>query len=96
MDDFKENVIEFLINSDTATVTFTQGRYISRIKELANSKPDECKITHINEDGSIVAHIPTTWIRINPNIELSDELKKVKAERMRKLRQEQLAKKKED
>ena len=44
MDDLKENVIEFVQNAETATVTFCQGRYISRIKELAEKKPDECKI----------------------------------------------------
>lgn len=91
MEDFKENVIEFLHNGKTATVSFTQGRYISRIKELAKKKPDECKITHTNRDGSIVAHIPVSWVRIKPNMELSDERREELSERMRKLRVEQLA-----
>lgn len=85
-----ENVIEFIQNSKTATCTFAQGRYITRIKELAKSRPDECQITYTNSDGSIVAHIPTAWIRINPTIELSDEEKERRTEIMRKLRQEQL------
>ena len=83
MDDFKENVIEFVKDSKTATVTFCQGRYISRIKELAEKRPDECQITATNKDGSIVAHIPTSWIRINPTLELSDEQKEKLAERAR-------------
>lgn len=91
MEDFKENVIEFLYNSKTATVTFTQGRYISRIKELAKKKPDECQITNTNPDGSIVAHIPVSWVRINPTQELSEEEKLARSERMRQLRAEQLA-----
>lgn len=86
MDDFKENVIEFVLNGETATVTFTQGRYISRIKELAKKKPDKCKITAENADGSIVAHIPTSWIRINPEKELSDEQRQAIAERLNKHR----------
>ena len=73
MDDLRENVIEFLQNEKTATVTFTQGRYITKIKELAKKKPNECKITAQNNDGSIVAKIPVTWIRIYPNRELTDE-----------------------
>lgn len=73
MEDFKENVIEFLWNAKTATVTFTQGRYITRIRELAERKPEDCKIVHENADGSIVAHIPTSWVRINPDRELTDE-----------------------
>ena len=65
MDDFKENVIEFVQNSKVATVTFCQGRFISKIKELAKQYPDEVKITHTNPDGSIVAHIPTHYILIS-------------------------------
>ena len=83
MDDFKENVIEFVQNSDTATVTFCQGRYITRIKELAEKKPDKCQITTVNKDGSIVAHIPTTWIRINPDREYTDEQRAILSERAR-------------
>lgn len=86
MDDFKENVIEFVLNSDVATCTFCQGRYISRIKELAKKKPDKCKITAENADGSIVAHIPTSWIRINPEKELSDEQRQAIAERLNRNR----------
>lgn len=81
MEDLKENVIEFFKGSDTATVTFTQGRYITRIKELAEKKPDECKITQVNGDGSVVAHIPTAWVRINPSREICDEQRESLRER---------------
>ena len=82
MEDFRDNVIEFVLNSDVATCTFYQQRYVSRIKELAKKKPDKCKITAENSDGSIVAHIPTSWIRINPEKELSDEQRQAIAERL--------------
>ena len=80
-----ENVIEFLRNAEVATVTFCQGRYISRIKELAKEKPDECQIIVENKDGSIMAHIPTEWIKINPKKELSEETKAMLADRLRSL-----------
>lgn len=80
MDDFKENVIEFVQNSKVATVTFCQGRYITKIKKLSEKYPEEVKITHTNEDGSIVAHIPTRWIRINPSKKMSEEQKENLAE----------------
>ena len=80
MDDFRENVIEFVQNGDTATVTFCQGRYITRIKELAEKKPDKCQIMDENEDRTIVAHIPVAWIKINPERELTEEqLEKLRA-----------------
>ena len=62
-----ENVIEFTKDSSRATVTITQGRYKSRIEKLAAEHPEECEIVVKNRDGSMVAHFPVSWIRINPN-----------------------------
>ncbi|MCD8120818.1 MAG: hypothetical protein LUE65_01065 [Clostridiales bacterium] len=66
-DDFgeNENVIEFLKDSDRATLTFCQGRFITRVRKLAESYP-ECQIVVENKSGSVVAHIPTSWIKVNP------------------------------
>lgn len=85
MEDFKENVIEFLYNDRTATVTFTQGRFISRIRELAKRKPEDVKIITENKDNSIVAHIPTSWIRINPPREYDEETLVAMSERARNM-----------
>lgn len=79
-----ENTIEFVKDSDRATVSFSQGRYITRIRKLAAERPEECKIMAENKDGSICAHIPVVWIRINPSIELSEEQRQRKAEMMRR------------
>ena len=79
-----DNVIEWLRNSPTATVTFCQGKYITKIRKLAERFPDECEILAENEDGSILAHIPVKWIKINnPRREISDEEREELAERMR-------------
>lgn len=83
----QENCISFLKGSKTATVTFTQGRYISKIEKLAVKFPDEVKICHRNYNpsgniSSIVAHIPTSYIKINNSKrELSDEERKALSER---------------
>lgn len=66
MDRCIENVIEFLENQQRATVTFSQGRYKTRIRKLAKARPEECQIVAENKDGSILAHIPTSWVRITP------------------------------
>ena len=60
----EENVIEFLRGSETATVTFSQGRYITRIEKLAKKHPDKVQIVARNKN-SIVAHIPVKAIKIN-------------------------------
>lgn len=84
----QENVIEWLRNDDTATVTFTQGRYITKIKKLAEKYPDKVKITAENKDGSIVAHIPVTAIKINiiEGREMTEEQKERVIERLRSCR----------
>jgi hypothetical protein len=60
----EENVIEFLRGTETATVTFSQGRYITRIEKLAKKHPDKVQIVARNKN-SIVAHIPVKAIKIN-------------------------------
>ena len=84
----QENCISFLKGSKTATVTFTQGRYISKIEKLAVKFPEEVKICHRNYNSSgnissIVAHIPTSYIKINNSKrDLSEEERKAMGERL--------------
>lgn len=75
-----ENVIEFTKGTDRATVTLSQGRYVTRIKKLAAEHPEECRIIAQNSDGSIYAHIPVKWIRINPGMKLTKEQKQKKTD----------------
>ena len=82
-----ENGIEFLKDSDRATVSFSQGRYISRIKKLAAERPAECEFVAENTDGSICAHIPVSWVKINPTQQLSDERRQRMADVMNQNRQ---------
>lgn len=79
-----ENVIEWTRDGKTANLSFTQGRYISRVKKLAESNPEECRIVAENKDGSICAHVPVNWIRINPGMNLTDEQREKRAETMRR------------
>jgi len=81
--DAGENNIEFTRNSPTATVCFSQGRYVSKIKRLAEKYPDECKIMYENKDGSIVAHIPVSWVKVSPKRKISDEQREAATERMK-------------
>lgn len=83
MDSVNENVIEFLRGQDTASVTFSQGRYITRIKKLAEEYPDECQIIAENQDGSIFAHLPVSWVKISPPRQYSEEQREAMAERLR-------------
>jgi len=78
-----ENAIEFLTGQKVATVTFTQGRYKTKIKRLAETNPDECKIIAINDDGSLCAHIPVDWVKISPKKQISEEQRQARSEAAR-------------
>lgn len=77
-----ENAIEFIKDSNRATVSFSQGRYITRIKKLAAERPEECEIVAENKDGSICAHVPVAWVKIAPPKQYTDEYQQQLAERL--------------
>lgn len=80
-----ENVIEFLKDDVRATVTLSQGRYISRVKELAEKFPDAVEIIKLPEEngGYLVAHIPVEYLKFNPPKQLSQEQREQMRERAR-------------
>lgn len=84
--DCLENGIEFIKDAKVATAQFSQGRYKSRIKKLAEKYPEECKILAENKDGTLLAHIPVEWVKIIPPRQLSEEQKKEIAERLSRIR----------
>lgn len=86
--DCGENNIEFLKGATTATVCFSQGRYVTRIRKLAESHPDECKILYTNSDGSIVAHIPTKWVKVSPPRKVSDEQREAASARFAEMQKQ--------
>lgn len=73
MDSVTENVIEWIRGQQTATLTLTRGSLATRVKKLAEQRPEECQIIVQNEDGSILAHVPVKWFKINPPREISEE-----------------------
>ena len=81
-----ENTIEFVKHSAQATVTFSQPRYITRIRRLAEKYPKECQIVDIDkvpgEGETICAHIPTAWIKIQPGMELTEKEREERSKRM--------------
>jgi hypothetical protein len=81
-----ENVIEFLRNQETMTCTFSQGRFVSKVKKLAEKYPDEVQIVVENKDGSIVAHIPVKYLHLSRHSrDLTEDEREELAERAREM-----------
>lgn len=79
-----ENAIEWIKDGERATLTLSQRRTISRVKRLAAKYPERCKILVENKDGSVYAHIPTSWIKISPPRELTESQIEVAKENLLK------------
>ena len=56
--DIKENSIEWYTGEKTCTVSFSQQKYVNRIKRMAETHGELVEIVAENPDGSITAHIP--------------------------------------
>lgn len=73
MDRCVENNIEFLVNQDTATCTFSSRKWINKARKLSRDYPDLCKIVSENADGSIVVHVPISCVNLRaPRVKKDD------------------------
>ena len=79
-----ENVIEFLDDETEAMLTLSKGRYISRVKKLAETHPGEVYIKE-TVDGTIFAKVPVKWVKISPPKTISEEQKKRSRENIMKM-----------
>ena len=86
--DGQENMIEFTTGQNTATVTFTNRKYINRIRKLYEKPRDDFTYFVENKDGSVCAKIPLKWIRIKPGRKnshvMTDEQKESARNRLKK------------
>ena len=80
----KENCIYWLNNDKVATVNFCQGRYVSKIKKLAEKYPDRVKIQSESKDV-LVATVPVSAVQITiRELNLTDEQREAMSERARR------------
>lgn len=89
MDNCIDNCMEWLTGQRIGAVTFSQKRWINKIKSYAKDYPDEIKIIAENPDGTIYAHVPISWFKFSPprkGREFSDEEKIAAAERLKNAR----------
>jgi len=61
----KEFNLNFCDDDDMASVTMYEKKYMNQINKLAESHPDEVKIVAVNEDGTMVAHLPKKYVHVS-------------------------------
>ena len=60
-----DNVFEWYTGESVATVTFSQKKWVNKIKKYSEEYP-EVVIVAENEDGCICAHVPVSWFKFSP------------------------------
>lgn len=83
----RENVIEFLKGEKTITVTFSQRKYITKVKNMAKQYPNQVEILAENEDGSLCAHLPLNALHlyISKKREISEDEREQMRKRMKRM-----------
>ena len=85
-----DNGFEWYTGDNMATITFSQKKWINKIKKYMEEYPDDIEIVAENDDGSIMGKVPVSWIKFSPprmGRELTDEQKKAVAKRLAEARE---------
>lgn len=82
--ELRETAFNYIIGETTATFYTAEKKWINKITKLSKDNPNEVNIVHINEDGSILAKIPSKWFKIRVPRKLTEEQKQVIRDRFEK------------
>lgn len=68
-----------------------QRKWIAKLLKLHEKEPDKVQIIHMPEDndGCIVANFPSSWMKISPPRQVSEQQRLAAAQRLSKAREKQ-------
>ena len=81
MSDYRETTWEHIQGEKTGTMYTGETKWITKINKWKEEYPEQVDIRVINQDGSIVVHLPIKWFKVSPtkkcnvNKNLTDEQK---------------------
>lgn len=82
-----ENLLEWLTGDKTIACTLSQKKHINLFRKFSEKFPEDYRIIHENEDGSIYGEMPLSCISFRSPVRLSPEEKARRATLMNKLRE---------
>lgn len=73
--EIRETVYEHEHGRDTFTITAAERWSINMVRKLKEKRPDEVQIVAENPDGTLLARMPYSWMRVCPKrkVNISDE-----------------------
>lgn len=90
MDNCIDNTFEWFTGDKIAVVTFSQKKWVNKIKKYSEEYPNDVQIVVENEDGSVVCKVPVSWFKMSPprkGREFTEEEKAATAIRLAKARE---------
>jgi hypothetical protein len=86
-DNSRETIWEYVEGEKTGTFYTAQRKWINKVHKWKEEFPSDVDVRHINEDGSVVVHLPVTWFRIVPKKprNMSQEQRDALSQRMKNL-----------
>ena len=67
-----ENNIEWLNDQEKVCASFSQRKWITKMKKLYEKSAGEMDL-YENADGSILVHFPLKWVKVSKTREVSKE-----------------------
>jgi len=81
-----EIAIEWVKGQQRATITaYSNSKIKGKLIKLAEKFPDEVDV-YLNEDGSVLGHVPINYIKVSHPKQVSEETKIRLAERLRDMK----------
>ena len=81
-----EFAINWINGADYAEVTVPSGTALkSKLLKYAEKRPEEVNHVIVNKDGSMVCHVPVSFIKESPPRKVSDEQREAARERFVKM-----------
>lgn len=84
---WKETAYDYIDGNSYATFYTGQRKWLNKINnEWLVKYPDQVKVIQVNEDGSMLVHIPKNWLKLSPpkKMNLTDEQRRKIGDRLNK------------
>ncbi len=84
-----ETVFEHLDGKDTWTISTDERTWKNRLVKLAEQNPAEVECVAVNRDGSVMFHVPASWVKVRPprKVNMTDDQQSALAERLKLARE---------
>lgn len=83
MSEIRETTFDHVAGEDFVTCYSAERKWINLIMRLKEQFPDEVDIRHVNHDGSLIVHIPVSWLKIKPKKKVNMSAEQIAAAKAR-------------